>query len=165
MGLLRLPITWSDWGVWDSAPLEGVLQAQYTPSSTNILAAIELNMPIPHEADEHLERMKENKSAIAPWELCSRAISGTFEQVLFCQKWQQMDVPILAITNIGNYQYWQLPILARNELAKNGNLCERPDLKIAKSGHSHKSLFMAISRNCQIWKVWKLPLLVGEGAT
>ena len=67
------------------------------------------------------------------------------------------------LANIGNL--WKLLILARNELAKNGNLCERPDLKIAKSGHSHKSPFMAISRNCQFWKVWKLTLLVGEGAT
>ena len=66
-----------------------------------------------------------------------------------------MDLPII----YGNYQYWQA-----NELAKNGNLCERPDLKIAKSGHSYKSPFMAISRNyfgksgnCHFWLV-KVPL-------
>ena len=57
-------------------------------------------------------------------ELCSRAISGTFEQVHFLPK-----MAINGLANIGNL--WKLPILARNELAKNSNLSEPPDLKIA----------------------------------
>ena len=81
-------------------------------------------------------------------ELCSRAISGTFEQVHFF-------LPKMATNGLGNL--WKLPMLARNELAKNGNLCERPDLKMAKSGHSYKSPFMVISRNCHFWLV-KVPL-------
>ena len=54
------------------------------------------------------------------WELCSRAISGTFEQVHFCQKWQQMDLPILAI--YGNYEYWQEMNLPNTAICVRGQI-------------------------------------------
>ena len=39
---------------------------------------------------------------------------------IFCQKWQQMDLPILAI--YGNYQYWQEMNLQKTAIGVRGQI-------------------------------------------